>query len=175
MRPTCGSFICQLLNVYLRLEEASGPRHLVSLADINIAVGIRLKQPGELGWQCKRSCFSFLMFYIQIQMFLWLGLRHYGIKAEASGLRCTYSFIFMAFITLSIYFSGTKSALLWLTYCSILGNMGPEEWGLAYSCLIDVNKKCSFFSFLPLSRCKVSQTLYYKPHSRGRDQLRGEL
>lgn len=65
--------------------------------------------------------------------------------AQISGLRCTYSFIFMAFISLPIYFRGVlRVPLLWLTYCTVLSNMGPQEWELAYLCLMDDRKKAVF-------------------------------
>lgn len=83
-------------------------------------------------------------------MFLSAGYSTDRISSEISGLRCTYSFIFMPLVNLPIYSCRTQRALLWLTYCSVLGNMGPEEWELAYSCLIDVNKKCrTSFPFFP--------------------------
>jgi len=84
---------------------------------------------------------------------------------KISGLGCTSSFIFMPLVNLPIYSRGTQRSSLWLTYCSVLGNMGPEEWELAYSCLIDVNKKCrisflfSFFSPCPTWRCKASHNV----------------
>lgn len=148
MGHTCNSFIAQSSNVYLRLEEASGPPHLVSLADINMALKIRLKRLRRAGMTLKALMFHFS----DVLIFrLWCFNEHVHSRArtgaETFGLRCTYSFIFMAFINLPIYFSGTQCASLWLTYCSVLGNMGPEEWGLAYSCLIDVNKKCRVFLF----------------------------
>lgn len=176
MGHTCNSFIAQSSNVYLQLEEASGPPHLDSPADINMALRIRLKWVGRAETTLQTLMFYFSdvlkyrrqCFYEQVHSRARTG-------AEPFGLRCTYSFIFMAFVNLPIYFRGTHCASLWLTYCSVLGNMGPEEWGLAYSCLIDVNKKCRLFPFLPLSKCKVSLTLYCKSHSRVQDQLQGEL
>lgn len=65
--------------------------------------------------------------------------------AQISGLRCTYSFIFMAFISLPIYFRGVlRVPLLWLTYCTVLSNMGPQEWELAYSCLMEDRREGCF-------------------------------
>lgn len=110
--------------------------------------------------------FSFSdVLYTDSDVFLCTSHSRDRIRAETSGLRCTYSFIFMAFVISPVYFCGTQCALPWLTYCSVLGNMGPEEWGLAYSCLIDV-KKCRVFLFFLFPDAK-SLTHYTVNLTRG--------
>lgn len=165
MGHTCNSFTSQPFHVYLRLEEAS--------------VAQQLSQPlwykhSVRGWAGAAGRAEVTPQHL-ILGFLSAGHSRSIISSEVSGLRCTYSFIFMPFINLPIYFSGTRHASLWLTYCSMLGNVGPEEWELAYSCLINVNKKCrvSFFFFSSFSF--QMQSLYYKPYSWGQVQLQGEL
>ena len=92
-------FISQSSSVYVRLEEASAPQHLVSLTDINMALRIRLKQSGKP----ERPP--------QSLMCLSAGNNRDRIRAEISGLRRTHSFVFMPFLNLPIYFSGVPSPL----------------------------------------------------------------
>lgn len=164
VNDTCNFLVSWCFDVCAWLDEASAPQHLVSLSNINRALWITLKDPEKL--HCRL-----------IQMFLSASHSRDTIRSEISGSRCTHSFIFMPLVNLPIYSRRNRRAWLSLTYCSVLGNMGPQEWELAYSCLIEVNKKCRvFFFFLHLFHADAKpHILYCYSHSRGQNKFQGQL
>lgn len=164
VNDTCNFLVSWCFDVCAWLDEASAPQHLVSLSNINRALWITLKDPEKL--HCRL-----------IQMFLSASHSRDTIRSEISGSRCTHSFIFMPLVNLPIYSRRNRRALLSLTYCSVLGNMGPQEWELAYSCLIEVNKKCRvYFFFLHFFHADAKpHILYCYSHSRGQNKFQGQL